>query len=182
MGAKHTALSTAKAIELARLHQPHLEDMGALFGLLFHQAEVTLDAQAIADAYAGVGAGKSLPRLGLSHHGVQLAIGFDAEGWACVRPPLQAVAEGDLAHVPRFVVESAQRILAVEQIKRLDEAPGSILLALLDPTQPPAPPEMLRAQMAEKSVTLTDLLHALTAAPLAHPFVMGTLDAFMRAV
>lgn len=180
MAIEQAPLSTAKAIELAKLYRPHLEDMGALFGLLFHQNEVNLNAQAVADAYAGLAAGKPLPRLGLSHHGVQLASGFDADAWDIVRPPLEAVAQGAVPNVPHFVVESAQRILAVEEVRRLDEAPGSILLALLDPTQPPATPAMLGEILAETHISVSDLLTAVHAAPLTRPFVMGVIDTFLR--
>lgn len=181
MSTEHKPLSVAKAIELAQKYRPHVDDISALYGLMFHQTEVTLDAQTLADAYAGVARGETLPRLGLSHHGVQIATAFDADDWDRVRAPLRAVARGGLPDVQRFVVESAQRILAVEQIKRLDEGPGSILLAVLDPTCPPATPSVLDEVMAEKGVTIDDLRRALEAAPLARPFVIRTLDAFERA-
>lgn len=183
MSVKHTPVSAKKAIELLQQHRPHVDDIGALFGLLFHQTELTLDAQAVADAYAGVAQGDPLPRLGLSHHGVQLAVEFSAEDWDRVRPPLERVARGDLPHVARFVTESARRILAVEQITRLDDGRAVILLALIDPTVPPPLPDALGALMAEHKVIMggpKGLTRGLDAAPLARPFVIGVIDAYKR--
>ena len=183
MGVDHTPLSAARTIELLQQFAPHVEDLGALFGLLFHQSELTLDAQTVADAYAGVADGKPLPRLGLSHHGVQLAVEFDADDWARVRAPLERVARGDLPHVARFVTESARRMLAVEQIIRLDAGRAAVLLALIDPTVPPPLPEVFAALMAEHGVTFggaRGLMQAVEDAPRARPFVIGVIDAFKR--
>lgn len=179
MSATLRPLTVPEAIEQVRALTPWSTGYHALFGLVATQAtHQRIDAETVRDAFAGVVAGESLPRIGLTHYGVRITSEFTDEQWACVLPPVTAVAEGAAKGVHGYAIEAATRILGTYEATRLPPGPlRDLLVDVLDPTTCPLRPATLRAHLDEVWLTVGAVRAALARTPTAAPFVRPLLDA-----
>lgn len=170
---KRQALSIERAIELVQSLQPWTYGRHALFALVAEQAEpITITAEKVRDAFAGVAAGESLPPLGLTHIGVQVVQAFEAADWALVLPPLRAVAAGKAPPQFGYAVDTARRLVATHEVLGLPEsAARDFVLGVIDPTIPPVTPDTFAWLEANTEVCLAAVRALLRDAPTARPFV-----------
>lgn len=173
------ALSVPEAIEQARAHTPWEHPRAALFRLVGEQLpRRRITAEDVRDAFEGIIAGAPLPPIGLTHLGVQVALGFSEADWQIVLAPLLTVARGEAPVRFGYAIEAAQRILATRELLSLPEdSLRGFLIGVIDPTAPPMSPRMFAFIRTEFGVTAAAAEAAIANRPFATRFVRPILDA-----